>query len=157
MKKLLALAVFGFVTTAFSQAVPAQAPSPRRTIYANGTESVALKNNYAVTLAASEKDKPSYPLSFVTATSRFQATTGDTFLTFSGEIIEREDGTLLVTYTLGINVPVPADTSVPPKSIEYRNSGLQSGAILTLDKPLKIFSAGSRDYTLTVAKAEKGK
>ena len=122
MKCLPVFALLTFVVSGLAQTPAPQpqlirpqepAPQPRvirPTLQSNGTESEALKSNYVVTLAWTEKDKPQEALSFLTAYKRFEASSADAYLAFKGSVAEMEDGSLFIAYVLNIRVPVPVDT-----------------------------------------------
>lgn len=168
MKHIIAIVILAFLPSINAQSDQQQPVQiQRRRITTEGGETVPLKANYLVTLSSKEGDKPVYNLSFIVATNRFNASTGDTFVTFSGELNEDKENSLLAVYTLAIKTVVETaslttisdqpSAQATAKSISYVSSGAGSSAIITLDKPLRIFSSGNREYTLTISKVESKK
>lgn len=103
--------------------------------------------SYWVILTSSEKDKQPYSVSFVLAINQFSVETADGLLSFSGEVVESDKGLLLVKYHLSHMVPVNDGGS---NAQQYRNSTIQSGAVIQMDHPLHIFAYGDREYALKI-------
>ena len=164
MTYIIPLLLLTFTVSSIAQSDQQQPfPVQRQRVATGNGETVPLKANYVVTLSSKEKDKAPYILSFIVATKRFNASTGDTLLNFAGELIEDNETSLLAVYSLSIKTAIETTTETTPsgspmmKNIQYVDSGVGGSAIIAIDKPLRIFASGNREYTLTISKNEAKK
>ena len=164
MKYIIPLLLLTFTAFSIAQSDQQQPVQTQRKRVATGNgEVISLKANYLVTLSSKEKDKAPYILSFIVATNRFNASTGDTLLTFAGELTEDSEASLLAVYSLSVKATIETTSETTPpgtptmRNIQYVDSGVQSSTIMSLDKPFRIFTSGNREYTLQISKVEEKK
>ena len=143
--------------------VPPQAmPGASRS---DGSASTArlLKTNYRLTLAAKANDKPLGEISYVTCATTttvsgpINSDKATTTILATGELTEREDGTLLWDYSLRFNVPVATGLQIEPgqnqpayANIQYSNHETRGSLILKPGKACELLKVAGAAYTVTI-------
>ncbi len=142
-------------------------PQIRRLPGINSTQGAeatpAFSENYLVTLSVTEDGKPITELVIATARADFKADCVDPTVTFLGNLSLSEDGTVLLSYSLGAEVVVRVpkvenapDVAAKPASIQYKTQSAQGEVRLRLGEPMNVLKTGARTYRLTVAKLPAG-
>jgi hypothetical protein len=133
-------------------AVLAQVPSPgvpNRVRMVNSDANAAsvqtLPENYILSLAVSEKDKPMSEISFVVATLDFNMNPLD--LTFVGTIVPQEDGAFLIRYNIGTSIAVGVGNNTQFKSIS-----MSAAARLRPGDSVQIYKSDERSYRLSLTR-----
>jgi hypothetical protein len=140
-----------------SAAALAQAPSPGipnpvpigrvRAVNsdANTASVQTLPENYILSLAVSEKDKPLSEVSFVVATLDFNMSPLD--LTFVGTINPQEDGAFLIRYNLVTSIAVGVGNNT-----QFKNISMSAAARLRPGDSVQIYKSDERSYRLSLAR-----
>ncbi len=148
-----------FVVCAISAAALAQVPSPgvpntlptiNRAVRvlnsdANAASVQTLPENYILSLAVSEKDKPVSEVSFVVATLDFNMSPLD--LTFVGTINPQEDGAFLIRYNIGTSIAVGVGNNTQFKSIS-----MSAAVRLRPGDSVQIYKSDERSYRLALTR-----
>jgi len=144
-----------FVFCVFSAAALGQVPSPgvpnpvvrpRPVNFdANAASVQTLPENYILSLAVSEKDKPVSEMSFVVATLDFNMNPLD--LTFVGTISPQEDGAFLVRYNIGTSVAVGVGNNT-----QFKNITMSAAARLRPGDSVQIYKSEERTYRLSLTR-----
>jgi hypothetical protein len=141
-----------------SAAALAQAPSPvvpnrvrMASADANAASVQILPENYILSLAVSEKDKPVSEISFVVATLDFNMNPLD--LSFVGTIFPQEDGGFLIRYNIGTSIAVGVGNNT-----QFKNVSMSAAARLRPGDSVQIYKSDERSYRLSLTRlADQGK
>jgi len=127
-----------------------------------------LKTNYRITLAGKKDGKTLGEISYLTCspTTTVGGPISDaqpaTTITSSGELTERDDGTLLWNYRLSFSMPVPSQTlttqgkepvNAAPvfTNIQYQQHNTQGSVILKPGKAYELLTVAGVTYSVTIA------
>ena len=122
-----------------------------------------LKTNYRLTLAARANDKPLGEISYVTCATTttvagpISSDKATTTILATGELTEREDGTLLWDYSLRFNMPAATGLQIEPgqnqpayANIQYSNHETRGSLILRPGKACELLKVAGAAYTVTI-------
>jgi hypothetical protein len=129
----------------------AQGPQPPRPGGAP-TPAPALPENYLLTLTISNAGQVAAELSVVIATADFSASFPDAkpaVNVFSGTVSLETNGSVVVRYTLSLEIPIRPFGPNP----QSKSSVTQSSARLLLGQPVQILKTDTRTYLLSITKA----
>jgi hypothetical protein len=119
MKRFLLAAIL-LPSAIFAQQPPG-VNVPRAIFSGPQMPSVALPDNYQVTLTITDKNDPPLEVSVVVASSQFTATLGEQHLNFNGSVTVEESGAVVIAYSLGWQTPAPAGNG----NIQFQSSTAQ--------------------------------
>ncbi len=131
-----------------------------------GSEIPTLSRNYQITLLVATGEA-SAELAVLTASPHISfnyklGSTPSILLTFQGSLEEREDGALVLKYSIGGRVPevvppgnVPAGPGlVPPQRVEYSDESSSGAVHVTAGKEYALFQSAHRKYAIRITPAD---